>query len=308
MSEEPWRGGLHATGALTWIVGGRWEQQEQGNQSRFTATALGSTQRSERDSKSRAFLPKLGVLWHLSEQESLGLVRQRGYRAGGLGSAIDGLMNFAPVPYDYTYAPEKADNTELSYRYLSADKRWTVAANVFHINWTKQQIETMVDYPIPFSNIVVNAGKSEVKGAELEFTGALGRQWSLFASIGYTASKFKKFVAEGNDLAGSAFPQAPKWTAVLGTDWKEGPWFAGGDLKYTDRALSGSVLTGGRAEYLPTYTVLNLRGGYSWGASRLTLFVDNVTDERYFLYRNTAQNSATIGKPRGVSLVFEHRF
>lgn len=298
----------YRTGAVTWIVGGRSEHQEQRYQSSFTAVALGSTQTSDRSSKSSAFLPKLGALWHLSEQDSLGLVRQRGYRAGGLGSAIDGLSGFAPVPYDYDYEPEKADNTELSYRRLSADKRWALGANVFYMDWTNQQIEVMVDDPIPFSGIIVNAGKSEVKGAELDITGALSRQWSMFASVGYLQTKFKQFVVEGKDLAGSEFPRAPKWTAALGTSWQQSQWFAGGDLKYTDNALSSSVLTGGQADYLPSYTVLNLRGGYSWGASRLTLFVDNATDEEYFLFRNTAQNSATVGKPRMVSLVFDHRF
>jgi outer membrane receptor protein involved in Fe transport len=298
----------YRTGPVTWIVGGRSEHQKQRYRSSMTIDALGTTVSSDRRSKSDAFLTKFGALWHLSEQESLGIVRQRGYRAGGLGSAIDGLMAFAPKPHDFTYADEKADNTELSYRFVSADERWTVAANVFYTDWTNQQIETMIDPPIPFSNIIVNAGKSKVKGAELEFMGAFDEQWNLFASVGYVATRFKEFVAEGKDLAGSAFPQAPKWTAVLGANWRQGQWFAGGDLKYTGRALSSSVLTGGQAEHLPAHTVLNLRGGYRWGASSLTLQVDNATDEKYFLYRNTAQNSATIGKPRMVSLVFDHKF
>jgi len=296
-------------GDVTWIAGGRSEHQEQRYQSTFSAVVLGTTQSSDRTSKSSAFLPKLGAQWHLSDQQNVALVWQRGYRAGGLGSAIDGLTVFAPVPYDYNYEPEKTSNTELSYRFISADKRWTVAANVFHTDWKEQQIETMVDSPSPFSGIIENAGRSSVKGAELEVMGAVNSNWNAFASVGYVATKFKEFVtAEGNDLAGSVFPQAPKWSAAVGANWKQGPWFAGGDVKYTGSALSGSVLTGGQAETMSTYTVLNLRGGYTWGQSRLTLLVDNVGDEKYFLFRNTAQNAATIGRPRTVSLVYDYRF
>lgn len=295
-------------GPVTWIAGGRSEHQKQRYQSSFSAALLGSTQNSDRSSSSSAFLPKLGAQWQLAEQQRVGLVWQRGYRAGGLGSAIDKLTVFAPTPYDYDYDLEKADNTELSYRFVSADKRWSVGANVFYMDWTNQQVETLVDAPSPFSGIVVNAGKSSVKGAELEVAGMINRQWSVFASVGHAATRFKQFVAEGNDLSGSPFPQAPKWTAVLGANWKQGSWFAGGDLRHTASALSSSVLTGGVPEYLPSYTVLNLRAGYSWGASRLTLLVDNVTDAEYYLFRNTAQNRAIVGRPRSVAVVFDHRF
>lgn len=295
-------------GPVTWIAGGRSEHLKQRYQSRFSAALLSSTQSSDRSSRSSAFLPKLGAQWQLAEQQRLGLVWQRGYRAGGLGSAIDDLLAFNPVPYPYDYDSEKADNTELSYRFISADKRWSVGVNAFYMDWTNQQVEVLVDSPSPFSGIVTNAAKSRVKGAELEVAGVINRQWSVFGAVGYASTRFKQFVAEGNDLSGSAFPQAPRWNVVLGASWKQGRWFAGGDLKYTAHTLSTSILTGGAAERLPSYRVLNLRAGYNWGASRLTVLLDNVTDAEYFLFRNTAQSRATVGQPRTVSLVYDHRF
>jgi outer membrane receptor protein involved in Fe transport len=81
-------------------------------------------------------------------------------------------------------------------------------------------------------------------------------------------------------------------------------------VKHTSRALSRSVFEGVPADYLPAYTVLNLRGGYAWKQARVSLYADNATDEKYFLYRfdDPSFQVGTVGKGRSVGVVLDASF
>lgn len=299
-------------GDFTWIAGARYDREKQTTNSTNTRidipsdTVISSSSNSTTASYD-AFLPKIGVNWQFASSQSLGLTLQQGYRAGG--AAIDPLTS-----QPYTYEPEEADNIEISYRWQSMDDRWRLALNLFHMRWKDQQIN-VPQIPGDFtSDKIINAGSSTIKGGEIELQGRPSRAWDLFASIGLADTEFNDFAfSQGGtllDLKGSAFPQAPKWTAAVGAHWNRVGWFAGGDLKFTGKALSRSVLEGVPPDNLPSYTVLNLRAGYQWGNYRLAAYVDNATDEEYFLYRynDPAFQVATVGRPRTVGLVFDAQF
>jgi iron complex outermembrane recepter protein len=300
------------TGALTWIAGARYDRERQSTSS--TATRINTTNGATTSSFSSAtsanysaFLPKFGVNYSLGRDHSLGLVAQRAYRAGG--AAIDPITD---APYEYK--PEKANNIELSYRWESNDRRMRISANVFQMDWKNQQVNVPL-VPGDFtSDIILNAGESRVRGGELEIRARAQQNLDLFASVGIAETKFVdfSFVQFGSllSLNGLPFPQAPKVTAAVGGDWRSGAWSVGGDVKYTGRALSRSVFEGVAPDYLPNYTLLNLRAGYRVGNYRFNVFANNVTDERYFLYRfdDPTFQVGTVGKGRTVGISFDAVF
>jgi outer membrane receptor protein involved in Fe transport len=64
--------------------------------------------------------------------------------------------------------------------------------------------------------------------------------------------------------------------------------------------LSRSLLEAGLRDELPSYTLVNLRGGWSRGPWRLSVWADNLFDKLYFRYRYEEPNAqfATLGRGR----------
>lgn len=300
------------TGPFTWIAGLRHDRERQSSDSLAQRIDLPSSTVTSSFAESlsagySATLPKLGASWAVTPEHTLGLVLQQGYRAGG--AAVDPATN---EPYEY--APEKANNLELSWRWQSPDRRWRVNANVFEMRWKNQQVN-VPQIPGDFtSDIIVNAGRSRVRGGELEVQARPTAALDLFASVGIADTRFTDFAfvqfGAPLDLNGLPFPQAPKTSVALGGQWRAGSWFVGGDVKYTSRALSRSVFEGAPPDYLPAYTVLNLRAGYAWKQARLSVYADNATNEKYFAYRfdDPSFQVATVGKGRSVGVVLDASF
>jgi len=255
-----------------------------------------------------AFLPKAGVVFHVTENQRLGFTVQRAYRAGGAA------INFV-TGESYTFDPEYAWNYELSYRSLWAQGRLRVNANVFYFDWRDQQVEVPQIPSDITSAIIVNAGKSHVIGGEVELEALVLSSLKLFGSLGVSKTEFDDFtlVQLGTelDLAGESFPQAPDWSFAVGAHYTHRlGFFLGGDLKYTSEALSRSLLEGAPRDELPAYTVVNFQLGYQAAHWRLTAWADNVFDEKYFLYRFDTEplQVATVGRGRVVGLTLQANF
>jgi outer membrane receptor protein involved in Fe transport len=303
----------HLTEQWTLIGGLRYdyEKQDYHSVSQRVDRATGALVRnsgSGGDTHYDAWLPKLGVQYQIDPQQNVGFVVQRAYRGGG--TATNFLINEV-----YDYDPEYAWNYELSYRSLWADGRVRLNANLFRLDWEDQQVN-VPQVPGDFtSDVVVNAGESNVTGFEVELGLQPATGLDVFASVGLAKTEFEEFSFVQNgvalDLAGEPFPQAPEWTAALGADYQHGSgWFIGGDLKYTGTTTSRSQLEGAAKDRLPVYTLLNLRTGYAGDQWRVTLWANNVTDEEYVLYRydEPGYQLATVGRERVVGSTLDINF
>lgn len=255
-----------------------------------------------------AWLPKAGLIAHLPDGSNLSLTVQRAYRAGG--SAINNVTSS-----EYTFDPENAWNYEVSWKGTAMENRLIFAVNVFYLDWTDQQIN-VPQVPGDFtSDIILNAGESRVWGGEIELNARPREGLQLFASLGVAKTEFEdfRFVQFGSelDLSGKAFPQAPDFTAVLGGDYALGSGFSvGADASYTSETLSRSILEGLPEDTLPSYLVANARLRWERGGWSVLVYVDNVTDEEYFLYRynDPGFQLATIGRGRTYGASVQYRY
>jgi outer membrane receptor protein involved in Fe transport len=260
----------------------------------FTDTSSSSASSFEETT----ILPKAGLIYDLAEDQTLGFTVQRGFRSGG--SAID----FTGTPY--TFDPEYTWNYEVSYRGQFGPT--TVSANVFHTDWTDQQVELQL-VPGDFTTQVIrNAGESRLDGFEVEARTRFTPELTGFASVGYLDTEFEDFnVVTLGDFSGLPFPESPEWSLSLGADWEGASgFFAGFDTKYMGRYLARD-LQNAPVDELGEYWVSNLRFGYQAAAWRLTAFADNAFDEEYLTYRDVSAFGdccATIGRGRvaGVTL------
>ena len=251
------------------------------------------------ESDESEFLPKIGVVLNMDENQSLGLTYTEGFRSGGAGiNSSTGLS--------YTYAPEHLQNYELSYRRAFADDRVRLAANVFLGEWGDQQVEVQLD-PTDFSSSQIeNAARSELSGFEVELNGSISQLLTGFLSIGYSDTEFKSFDPNSLvDFSGLPFPQAPEWTTTVGVDY-ENPngVFFGIDVNSVDEYFARDYQNA-PIDTVGDYTLVNVRVGYRRDNWSVSLFADNVADEAYFVYRDvigTFDCCATLAARRSVGI------
>lgn len=250
-----------------------------------------------------AFLPKGGVEMAWTPDLATAFVVQRGYRSGGSGFNTARSQIF---PYD----PEFTWNYELSLRSAWLDGRLMVNANAFYIDWKDQQTTANFGNGT-YDTHTVNAGKSHLYGFELELSHRVSPSFDWYASLGHTRTEFDEFVTDVGsitDLSGLEFPYAPRWTLAGGANVRFGGGFNANinasyrSAVYTDVSIPQSDSRVGAR------TLVNARIGYEAEHWSLSLFANNLLDEKYDQYVNSFTNFAIIGAPRSVGVILEAGF
>jgi iron complex outermembrane receptor protein len=253
----------------------------------------------------KAFLPKGGVSWEVAPNKTLSVIAQRGYRSGGAG------INPGQA-YAFTYDPEYTWNYEMSLRTQWLDRRLTLNANAFYIDWSDQQVtvqlsENQYDYETQ------NAGKSRVWGFEVESDFDVTDALNIYGSVGYANSKFLDFTVQNGqaqDLSGNAFSGAPKWTAAIGFDWRHASGVSVNvNANYRGAQYQG-VIEQDQGRDVPARTLVNAKIGYSNDNFGAYLVATNLFNDKYFdyEYENAGRLQALLGEPRMIGLTFEGRF
>lgn len=135
----------------------------------------------------------------------------RGYRS----SAINGgaLTN----PADLSVAkPEKLDAYEVGLKSELFDRLLTFNASAFLYNFRNQQFINVVGIG---AQQLVNAGRSRIKGIELEASLRPFAGFSLSAGLGLLDSEYRQLILNGVDLAGKELIEAPHHTLNLAGDY-----------------------------------------------------------------------------------------
>ncbi len=249
----------------------------------------------------------------------------RGFKSGG----FNGRANTAGETGSFD--PEYVWTYEVGTKSTVADGRLRLNAAAFYSDYTNFQarVSEVVNptAPVPsFSFPVINAGKLDIKGVELEATWVPVDALTLAAQIGYLQADYKKFtetVSVGGvptirDRAADHPPFAPEWTARLAAGYTfalgdAGSLTVGADSQFRSKSWlsvdNRAVLT------QDSYWVHNAY--VSWGSSdnhwHAAAGVKNLTDENY---KTDAQEFSSVGNiqtayygdPRTWSLTLGYRF
>lgn len=247
-----------------------------------------------------AFLPKLGLVYDVTDDISLGATVQRGYRAGGSRlNLVTGLVS--------EFDPEFTWNYEVALRSQWLDDRLTVNANAFYTDWRNQQVQVFGASGSSFDFDIANAGASRVFGGEIEARAQPLEGLEVFAALAYADTAFTDFVSLDTDFSGNEFPFASKITAAFGAEYIfESGIFLAADASFTDAAFSDIQNTPdfeGDSRFL-----VNSRLGYDgehWGVFG---YVTNLFDEDYVTRGLPALGLITAGEPRQFGIVGQIRF
>lgn len=257
------------------------------------------------DTNVNAFLPKIGVTYHINDQQNVSFLLQRGYRSGGVG------INTAQAT-THEFDAEFTTNYEVSYRSTWLDYALSMNANVFYTDWKEQQV-TVFFSGNGFDSETQNAGASHLYGFELETRYKHATNFDGYLSIGYTQTEFDDLEVLINgtltNLSGNAFPNAPAWTLAVGGTWQnEFGWFANVAINYTDESFNDATGDQSAGPELPARTIVN--GKVGWKNKNFGVYISgrNIFDNEYFDTNFTdtlGQNLGRFGEPRIIGLTLE---
>ncbi len=270
--------------------------------------------------------PRVGVRWEWSDSGSVYATISKGYKAGGTSTGNNTNQPGSPsftVPYD----EETLWNYEVGIKTELADRRVRLNASVFYYEWTDLQMEafrflTPGDLSSNFEQ-TINAKDAEATGAEVEFEARPTEHFSVGGAVGYIDSEITSDTTAqitggfNVNLKGLDIPKTPEltanayaefnWPMGTSTGWVRGEYLYR-DGQYADiEALANQqtlgpspnqgltrVVPADQFPYkVPSFDVVNLRGGLEWQKLSFALYVQNVLDEEY--YTGTQENFGLSG-------------
>jgi iron complex outermembrane receptor protein len=287
-----------------------------------TGTPIQTTSDFEGRRKDTAFTPRASISFQPTANHNLYASYSRGFKGGGFDPRGQSTQAPTQSPDDIfefmAFDPETADSYELGWKASVLDRRLQFATAVFKADYKDVQVPgsagcLLVVGGVPtqsFCGITTNAGSATFKGAEVEATAQLARDFagagsrlSLAGTAGYLNAKYDEFETnvaffdeEGNpspatpagpvDVADfRRIQNTPKWTLSSTVDFSApiGPGMLNANATASYRSKTFQFETPSPYLDQPGYTLLDANLIYRFAGDRFTvgLHGKNLTDKRY---------------------------
>lgn len=227
------------------------------------------------------------------------------YQPGGPRSLPEGFPK--PAGFTESYGPETLWNYEVGIRSSLLDRRLTISASAYYIDW-----KDMHGFVFLGEDLLIgatgSAGDAVSKGFELELAARPVDGLSLGAAIGYSDATLKRADPTFGAETGDALPYAPKYTVSLNGEYEapiSNDWtgYAGVNYRYLSDHFtnfeSRAFTMPRQAIPLEGYELVDLRVGARSSNFDVTLFVKNLFDT----YAYIADTTATLNGPAFESIV-----
>jgi outer membrane receptor protein involved in Fe transport len=207
----------------------------------------------------------------------------KGYRPGGPNVIPAGAPPSAPR----TFNPDTVTSYEIGFKGETADKRASIEASLYHIDWSDIQLAAVVGG----FGVNVNGGGAKIDGAEvtatLRPTGGFVTSVNLSINDAKLSSNTDPIVVGA--VKGDRLPFTPKYSVSVNADYE---WALGNDVKASIggslRSLSrqsGSydpvyLAIYGHFAKVPAYEVIDLRAGLAFGRYSINAYVSNLANAK----------------------------
>ena len=246
--------------------------------------------------------PKLRAAWRFSPDKQIYILAMRGSRSGGFNRLTSGDA----------FDPEYLWNYEIGLKSQWLNDKLLVNAALFQIDWTDQQIRTLVS---PGVSEISNAGASENIGGELEFQWSLAGGLELRGFVGFNDAEYTEFIsADGVDLSGNSLVSTPDYTAGLSAQVYIPTPSTSFDLWIRpELSVVGEQFVDpeNRLEQA-AYELVNLNAGLEFEQFSVSAFAKNLFDKDYIAYGYTDGISrfdlAVAGAPQTFGVRFDASF
>jgi iron complex outermembrane receptor protein len=226
-----------------------------------------------------SFDPRLAVDFAATDNTTIFASIGRGYKSGGFNRQTN---DFLPDPQSIrSFDEETVTAYEAGTKSVLLDGRANLNVSVFYNDYRDYQLETFVNL-LP---LVQNIGDIKSRGIELEGKMLVTQNFELAGTYGYLDSEVKSSLLP--ELVGQATPQSPKHSASAQAHYYIesglGEWKLSGIYTYSDSFWFDIFNTLEQS----SHNLLDLRLGLTSESGRWMVagFVDNVTDEEYFVER-----------------------
>jgi iron complex outermembrane recepter protein len=237
--------------------------------------------------KSRTITPRLSATYVLSDQINGYGVISRGARPGGTN--LEAAEN-PDLPQDY--GVESVLNYELGLKGSAFQNAVNFSVSVFYLDWSGLQAASNVFLPgdIDGTNLTLSAGKARTYGTELEFSASLGERFQVDGAFGFLDAKFKDFqtvdeLGVSYDASGNEIPLVSDFMGALAGQYTHPlsdsvSIFVRGETAYRSGFWESSLNGDGTQPKIDGYETVNIRVGADMGQYRVTLFGENITNDR----------------------------
>jgi outer membrane receptor protein involved in Fe transport len=249
-----------------------------------TAGFLSSgTPSSHRETDGTATTPRFALAYQATERTLVYASAAKGFRVGGVNRPMPAALcgTEGPVGYDadslWSYELGTKTRTRGGLQFSAA---------VFDIRWSRMQQDVVLsscgfDYK-------TNTGDAESKGVELEVRQPVGERFVLGLAGNYTSAKMTAGVADLGVVRGDRVPGVPEWTVAADVEYGQpvagGRGYARLDGQWT--GTSQGVIFHDDVDFnRPGYFVLGGRLGFDAGRYQISLFVNNLLDNKKILQR-----------------------
>ncbi|MEO0437320.1 MAG: TonB-dependent receptor [Pseudomonadota bacterium] len=255
-----------------------------------------------------AFLPRGLVRYKFDKNRSVSFGIQRGYRAGG--SFVRTALNSGGLPETVveSFDPEFITNYEIAFRGSWLEQRLVMLLNVFYSDWTDQQVQIPGPSGLSGDSLILNAGSSELYGAEFSADYLASDELSFSLGVGFVKTRFNDFPfavdpdgnpvnstsAEFANLSGNEFALSPEFSASAGAYYENSRgFFADATVNYVSDQYSD--VENLEIDQSDDFTLVSVRGGFRNDRFEIYAFAENLFDDRAILERRFAEVSTETG-------------
>ena len=227
------------------------------------------------------------------------------------------LPTYAYVTTQPGYGPDNVLSFEVGEKAKLADRRFTVNADVYYIQWKQiQQIVSLAcGYPAD-----INAGDARAYGPEVELSARVTDGLTLNLSYAYTIAQINKPNAQAQAAGfypGIRIINVPKYTTTASLDYQ---WAINdklhGSLHIMDSLVGAIEDQAYYRQTLPSHSLVDLRTGVSSGPWSAYLVGTNLTnvhaaltiDNTVFAWQQPTIHRVSTNQPRTIGVDMQYRF
>ena len=263
-------------------IGGRYSHNDQTAAQDAVGILAGNVViNTDLESSDNVFTYAIAPRFELNDNASVYARVAKGYRPGGPNVSPPN----PPPGFEASFQPDTATSYELGFKGQTADRRGTLDVAVYHIDWSNIQLLTSINN----FGLNINGGAADVDGAEFTATYRPLDRLNLSVNGAYTnarlADDLPPFAGQVPAFDGDRLPYTPKFSLGVNADYS---WLLGGETEAfvgaSLRALSSQTAdydatfraANGRHRKVPSYEVVDLRGGLDFGRFSIEAFAKNL--------------------------------
>ncbi|MBW7836811.1 MAG: TonB-dependent receptor [Sphingomonadales bacterium] len=257
------------------------------------------------------FTPKFTLSYKGSDDWMVYATAAKGYRLGGMNDPVpsdlcaDDLNEVGLTEAPTTFAPDSLWSYELGAKTQWFERRMTLNAALFYIDWTA--VQTLKRLPNCGFYFTENVGKVESKGIEVEMVAMPVRGLTVMLSGTYTDATLAEDVPNLFGVEGDRVPYVPKFALSASVEYMQPiansmDGYIRFDLQHVGHR--NTEFNEALGIDMDSYQIGNVHVGVQMEKWEVALFVKNIWDKRAILSaeNNFGIDNWTIERPRTIGL------